>query len=541
MIIDARQGAIPSEIECDLCIVGGGAAGLTVAHELADTRLSICLLECGGLRMAPRVQSLLAGETGESPYPALHTVRVAALGGSMHVWAGWCRPLDPVDFEARPGVPHSGWPFGFDELLPHYQRAHALLGLGPFDYDPSAWGRASGGTPLPLHDRGFRNILFRRAPVNFGASMRPKLARSGRLQLLMHLHALQLRFSASGRSVEAAEAATLNGRRCKVRARAFVLAAGGIETARLLLLSSGAACGPANPHAVVGRYFMEHGYDSGRLLVPGESRVSLRFYDALRVSRGSAGLIARGAFAPNAETLRQENLLNCALTLRPAHEADNVFADPRVRAGLEFWDMLRRRAAPDRPWRKAAYAMTAPPALLRALWQRVNPRASAGATRLLLCMFECAPDADNRVELGSALDEFGHPVARLNWRLREPEVRSVARSYDLFDRGLRSTGAGRLESRPDARPIAREYKGTVGEHHLGTTRMHRDPRQGVVDENARVHGLDNLFIAGGSLFPTAGFANPTLTVVALSARLAAHLHGNGRLWTQPIQSRATLQ
>ena len=541
MIIDARQGAVPAEIECDLCIVGGGAAGLTVAHELADTRLSICLLEGGGLRMQASTQSQLAGETADSPYPPLHTVRVSALGGSMHVWAGWCRPLDRIDFEARAAVPHSGWPFGFDELLPHYERAHALLGLGPFNYDTTAWERASGAARLPLDERDLSSILFRRAPVNFGASMRDFLSRSDRLKLLLHLHALRLRFSPDGKAVVTAEAATLNGRRCEVRARAFVLAAGGIETARLLLLSSGGTGGPADPHGVVGRYFMEHGYDSARIFVPGESRATLRFYDALRSPAGRTGVVARGAFAPSAATLRQEKLLNCAMSLRPAHEADAVFADPRVRASLEFWEMLRRRAAPDRPWRKAAHGLSAPLALSLAMWLRVWPRAAADAKRPVLCLFECAPDADNRVVLGSGRDAFGRPVARLHWRFREAELESVARTYDLLDASLRSAGAGRLELRENVARDPRAYKGTVGEHHLGTTRMHRDARLGVVDGNARVHGIANLFVTGGSVFTTAGFANPTLTIVALAARLAAHLRRDARLWTQPIQSRASFQ
>jgi choline dehydrogenase-like flavoprotein len=541
MIIDARQGAIPSSIECDLCIVGGGAAGLTVAHELADSQLSICLLEGGGRRMTAGAQSLLAGEVAGSPYPPLHTVRVSALGGSMHVWAGWCRPLDAIDFEERAAVPHSGWPIGLDELQPHYGRAHELLELGPFDYDPSAWERASGSARLPLDDRGFSPIVFRRTPVNFGESLRALFTRSNRLQLLLHLQALRLRFSPDHRAVAAAEAATRNGRRCEVRARAFVLAAGGIETARLLLLSAGEAGGPANPHGVVGRYFMEHGYDSGRVFVPRDPRATLRFYDALRMPPGRGGLIARGAVAPSAATLQRESLLNCAVSLRPAHEANAVFADPRVRAGLEFWEMLRRRAAPDRPWSKAAYGLTAPLALSTAMWLRVWPRAANCGRRPALCLFECAPDPDNRVELGSDRDAFDRPVARLKWRLRDPEIRSVTRTYELLNAGLQASGAGRLEESDVAPRDPKAYKGTVAEHHLGTTRMHRDPRQGVVDENARVHGMENLFVAGGSVFTTAGFANPTLTIVALSARLAAHLHRHARLWSQPIQPRASFQ
>jgi choline dehydrogenase-like flavoprotein len=250
---------------------------------------------------------------------------------------------------------------------------------------------------------------------------------------------------------------------------------------------------------------------------------------------------ARGAFAPTADTLRREGLLNCAISLRPAHETDAAFTDPRVRAALESWEMLRSRAAPDYPWRKARRALTAPQLLASAVWKRAFARPEPGSPRPLLCLFETAPDPENRVTLGNTCDALGRRVARLRWKLGELEKRSVSRAYELLNADLRAAGAGRLASRGNPAREAGSYKGSVGEHHLGTTRMHRDPRQGVADENARVHGLDNLFVAGGSAFTTAGFANPTLTVVALAARLAGHLRSNAKLWDQPIQPRASRQ
>jgi choline dehydrogenase-like flavoprotein len=203
--------------------------------------------------------------------------------------------------------------------------------------------------------------------------------------------------------------------------------------------------------------------------------------------------------------------------------------------------MLRSRSVPDFPWRTASRALTAPRLLARALWKRAFGRPANDAPRPLLCLFETAPDPENRVVLADTCDALGRRVARLHWKLHEFERRSVSRACELLDADLRAAGAGGLASRRDAYRPPGSYKGSVGEHHLGTTRMHSDPKQGVVDGNARVHGLDNLFVAGGSVFTTAGFANPTLTIVALAARLAAHLGSNAGIWAQPIQARASRQ
>jgi choline dehydrogenase-like flavoprotein len=137
------------------------------------------------------------------------------------------------------------------------------------------------------------------------------------------------------------------------------------------------------------------------------------------------------------------------------------------------------------------------------------------------------------VTLSEQTDALGMPRVRLEWRLRPADMRSMVRAQEIVDEELRRAGLGRLQIELDDATPPPGLKG--GWHHMGTTRMHLDPRQGVVDEHCRVHGVANLYVAGSSVFPTAGYANPTLTLCALAIRLAdrvkKEMHETARLDT----------
>ena len=522
MIIDARRDAPRQPLDCDVCIIGAGAAGIALAMQLDSRERSICVLEGGGFGFHRASQALLEGERIAN-YPPLHAARVAALGGSTHVWGGWCRPLDALDFERRVEIPHSGWPISRADLQPFYTQAHELLQLGPYDYDPAGWERLSSTTQLALADEQITTVLFRQSPVKFGSSYRPMLAKSISVRIYLHANVMRLQFSAAAQSMTAVEVATLNGHKFDVRPRLTILAAGGIENARLLLLSAkGSRRGPANANGQVGRYFTEHGYVDSAIYVPAAAAGSMRFYLQNPVRDGGSLRVARGALSVAAARQLRDGLLNCAMHFRPAYETHPAFDSPRVQAMLQAWDMLKGRAVPDRMVSKIAYATGAPGALVSAVWSKLRSEPNASAQWRMRALFECAADPDNRIELSDARDAIGRPTARLYWRMRETDLRSVARSHLILDDALRAARLGHLRLRseqPDKWLAAAE----PGMHHMGTTRMHDDPLQGVVDRNCRVHGIDNLFITGSSVFPTAGCANPTLTVVALSLRLAAYL------------------
>src|SRR5512144_259019 len=178
MILDAQKGFGHESPRYDLCIVGAGAAGITLALELEGTGLRVCLLEAGGPGYETEPQRLLEGEVVGQPYPMLRDTRVGALGGSTTVWAGWCRPLEALDFERRDWCGAAGWPFGLDELRPWYARAHEICGLTAFEYDPERWAGVLGPPGMLPDDPAFANEIFHVRIQDFGRCYHERLERS---------------------------------------------------------------------------------------------------------------------------------------------------------------------------------------------------------------------------------------------------------------------------------------------------------------------------------------------------------------------------
>lgn len=527
MLEDARRLDAARPLECDVCIVGAGPAGIAVALELAAAGRSVCLLEAGGLGHESRSQALLAGETAGDPYPPLVETRCARFGGATAVWAGWCRPLDAIDFERRDWIPGSGWPISREEVLPQLARAHALCGLGPPEYDPTAWEASRGAARLPLAG-GFEPAVFHTRPTRFGDAHRAALAREPAIRVLLHAVALRLVRAGDGGRIARLQAGTLDGRRFDVVAGRHVLAAGGIENARLLLLSGDSperAIG--NAHGLVGRYFMEHGFVNAGSFVPRDPALPLSFHLPFAPAAGSGGAV-RAVIALGAAVQREARLQNGALFFHPAYESHAAFDSPEVRAMLEIGNALRGRAVPGGFGRRAATALRAPGKLAIAVLRKFASRDARPARWRMRALFECAPDRANRVTLADTKDAFGRPLARLEWRVGERDLASAIDVHRRFDGALRAAGLGHFDWRLPPEPGAWREAVEGGKHHLGTTRMSRDPAQGVVDADGRVHESPNLYVAGSSVFPAGGYANPTLTLVALAVRLGRHLAGQPR-------------
>lgn len=523
MIIDAHDVSVHSRLDCDVCIVGGGAAGISLAAELADSGLQICILESGGLRYEAATQSLLNGEVLGNDYPELHETRLAALGGSTGVWAGWCRPLDPIDFEARDWVPGSGWPFELSDLMPFYRRAHELCGLGPLDYDANAWARRTDSVPLPLPPEQFSTTIFQISPVSFGAHYRDLLDRKANIRTVLHATVLRLIAASTADRIERARVATLDNKLFEVTARIFVLAAGGIENARLLLLSGDSPeLSIGNTRGLVGRYFMEHGFINAGSYLCSDLAQSMAFHFPTHTQVDGHDVVVRSGFSVSPAIARSQRLLNGAILFHPAYESHDVFDSPEIRALLEIRDKLRGRAVPGGYLKRAMRILRGPGKLAIAVHRRAFTREGQQQRWRTRALFECAPHSDNRVTLCSERDRLNRPRVRLRWRLNELDLYSVRQTHALLDKALRGAGLGQFECRI-ANDQSWQQATEAAKHHLGTTRMHSEPAYGVVDADCKVHGVPNLYIAGGSVFPTGGFANPTLTIVALAVRLAAHI------------------
>jgi choline dehydrogenase-like flavoprotein len=499
--LDARKAAADTNLRADICIIGAGPVGLALARELGAAGRQVLLLESAAHSASQESQELNAGETTGDPYEDLRRCRHRGVGGTSAIWNTWFEetrwakyvPLDPIDFEPRDWVPWSGWPFGRELLDPYYARANAFCGLGPFEFEQRPWN--VGGHPLlPFPPGSLTNCSYQYGPSSeFTAKQPAEVAGSEFVRLVQGATVTELMLSAGGERVRAASWATLSGDRGTAQASRFVLATGGIENARLLLLSQ-------RESQWLGRGFMEHPVDSSLQLISRHPALleSTGFY-AHRRSELTTPVLGRIGLSP--ELQRREKLRNASIRL--LHDAE-----PQVlqSAGL-------------RPAVRRLIPFTAGRRLLgNAIRGLARLAAPLRAVRYQLIIdLEQAPDPDNRVLLSDRLDRFGRPQAVLHYRFREADELQRARVCAIAARELERAGAGRVVVDPTQVIDCKHH------HHSGTTRMHPDPALGVVDEQLRVHGMENLYVAGSSVFPTAGFANPTLTAIALALRLADHL------------------
>jgi choline dehydrogenase-like flavoprotein len=499
MLQDARGIPRGAQLACDICIVGAGAAGITLARELAGTDARVCLLESGGFAPDEATQRLYEGVGGgtllgpESRYLAAGRLRY--FGGTTNHWQGWCRPLDPIDFTHRPWIPDSGWPFDRAHLDPFYRRAYDVLQLAPSD--DQALLAAAGAPPLLHGSERVLTRLYYLKPTRLGPLYRQELTAARNVRLLLHANALAFRPPAAGEPVERVDVATLEGNRFAVHARWFVLAAGGIENPRLLLLSNEVQeAGLGNEHDLVGRYFMDHPHlDAGHALLFRPEAV----LDLYRPHWSPAAGSAVAAVLCFSEQVQREQLLpNLSFSLPELDPTDRPDLAEQVEAAASALDRFGSAAGP-------TSAGEPPTASLVTLAVRAEP----------------IPNRESRVTLIDRVDALGQRRVKLRWRLAREDRRHIRRGTVALGQELGRHARGRVHVLFDRDALWRGAYG--GNHHLGTTRMHRDPKQGVVDAQCRLHGTPNLFVAGSSLFPTAGFANPTLTLIALALRLGDHL------------------
>jgi len=521
MIFDAHKGFGREPPRYDICIVGAGAAGITLALQFDGTPLRVCLLEAGGASYEPLTQRLLEGDVVAAQYPALRDTRLSALGGSTNVWAGWCRPLEPLDFEARDWCNADGWPFGFDELRPYYAQAHEVCGLAAFEYDPAHWTGVLGEPRLLARNRTFTNQIFHAQIQNFGHRYSAQLERSTNIDLVLHAPMMDLRVEHG--ACKAVRVRTLRRQEFAISAAHFVLAAGGIENARLLLLSAESPdAAPGNAHGLVGRYFTDHPYvDPGSLVL--RDRDSLDFYRLRPVASRAGASSVRGILSLRREVVEHERLMQAAFFFHPRYESHPAFAQPEVKAFLQLWNKAKNRAVPGAGWAYARRAVGAPHQLLLALARKLAVGEGPAHRWRLRAMFETEFRFENRVTLGDEYDRLGRRRVRVEWKLGETDIDNMRRVTRLLDQAIRESGVGQLELAFADESSAWRHATEGGLHHMGTTRMHLSPEHGVVDENSRVHGTSNLFVAGSSVFPSGGYANPTLTIVALALRLGDHL------------------
>ncbi|HEY4966622.1 MAG TPA: GMC family oxidoreductase [Puia sp.] len=505
---DGRYLDYDSVIEGDICIVGAGAAGISMALDWNNSGYKVILLEGGGFAYDPKIQDLYAGKTTGQPYYPLMSARLHYFGGTTGHWAGFCSPFDPIDFQKRDWIKYSGWPISRPDLDPFYERAQKNLELGPYEYSAEYWQKKDPAL-LPLVDQStviWNKIWQFSPPTRFGEKYRNDIVRSRNIHLYTYANVVQILTNEKGSAVQELIIKNFEGRQHRVRAKKYILACCAIQNARLLLASNQQfPKGLGNANDLVGRFFMEH-------LEIKSAELWLLKPDALKLYAFTFGITkARAELAIHEKKQEEFGMLNGTVSLLPLEVAK------KLKPAIEAWNQKDPRVSADRFM--GSYAKAA---------KETDLPVSGSRGFQLFTRMEQAPNPDNRVTLDSERDGLGVPRASLHWELSPLEKRSLRKMYELIGQEVGRAGVGRVKlmdflTNPEDTSWPSFTGG--GWHHMGTTRMSENPKQGVVDAQCQVHGISNLFLAGSSCFVTAGAPNPTLTLVALTLRLSDHIKG----------------
>ncbi|MBV9174152.1 MAG: GMC family oxidoreductase [Chloroflexi bacterium] len=531
--LDARRIPDGATLETDVCIVGAGAAGCTLARELAGQDFKVFLIESGGIRYDGRIQALAKGELASDFGFPLDDTRVRGFGGTTAIWMGACRPLDAYDFEPHDWVPYSGWPFGRSELDPYYARAQVVCQIGPPTYELQDWEEPD-AQELPLDPQCIDTQLFQISPpTRFARAYREAIFSAPNITTLLHANVLEIDTTDNTRVATSVRIATFNRTRFRVGARLFVLAVGGVEAPRLLLASNRRnPAGLGQEHDLVGRFFMDHPRLESAVLHLNDAPTRMRLYRVHASHRVAPPTAIEGFLSIASEALARERMVRCAFQVPPHWRSYPEFHSNGVMALRQIAWAIRAGHVPYRWPHRVRTALAGARAVALTALRRLGEGHMSRADFVLTACGEQAPNPASRVVLAETRDYFGAPQPRLDWQLSEIDLRSIRRANEILASAVKAAGIGCVTSLIDSNGKSRNLRG--GFHHMGTTRMHRDPRQGVVDPDCRVHGMANLFIAGSATFPTGGYANPTLTIVALALRLADHIRDQLRNGPPPV-------
>jgi choline dehydrogenase-like flavoprotein len=470
MLLDAEQqdGGMFGDVLFDVCITGAGPAGITLARALASKGRRVALMEAGALEMSPQSQALYQGANIGLPYYPLDACRLRYLGGTSNHWGGYTRPLDARDFEPLAHQPLNEWPIKKRDLDPYAAATAEILDLPPEEAPIDIFGG---------REDAIAPSAYRVTQMQFASKFKDELSQSKAIALCLNANLVDISLDPDLRAVAGLVfRAYTRGEPFQVRARQFVLCCGGLENARALLNANPQiAGGIGNEHDLVGRFFCEH----------------------LEIPVGRAVLASPPAdldfYIASDKLITERRCLSFELELVPLERDESSCT-------LPFYERLARA---------------------------LHEPASACFDAIVMAVVGQSVNRDSRVALSEERDSFGLRRLALDWHLADIDGATIKIAAEEIGRAMARHNVGRLQLDPwvseaeGAVPLSTDVGGSS--HHMCTTRMSGDPAAGVVDRNCRVHGIENLYIGGSSVFASPGVSNPTFTIVQLALRLADHL------------------
>lgn len=519
MILDLCEYPDNAEYQTDICLVGSGAAGLAIAREFFGSSFQVVIAEGGGNDFEGETQSLYKCVVDGHSFESSYSGRFRIFGGSTTKWGGQSLPLMPIDFVKREWVAHSGWPLSYEDLAPYYRRANQFLLVDTYDYESDLFHRLK-TTPVEFESSSLRYHFSKWSPMpNLREIYRREIQQSQNILLLFHANLCEIRLTEDLQAVCSMTFRTLQGKQCVIRARIFVLCCGGLENARLLLAANDQIpCGIGNQKDLVGRFLLEHPVVTLGFLSPADDRQIQEKFNQFYC----AGRKYSVRFSLSEEYQRENQVLNASGAIIFDLDEDHPLSQLKL-----IGRCVKSKTFDGKTVKALAVCLLHPQAMIEPLFNYfVKKRAFYPRARTKIgAMFEQEPNPDSRVRLSDEKDALGMPRLLIQWKFTEQSRNTLIHFSHLVEKEFERLALGKVIFESWIKNGFQDWEEHLSaqSHHMGATRMGTTDREGVVDKDCRVYGLDNLFIGGSSVFPTGGHSNPTLTLIALSIRIADHI------------------
>lgn len=524
MIIDGYKLSSKKHFSCDICIIGAGVAGITLANELLDTSsLTITLVESGDEIYKQETQDLYSPEKKPDLYEDPTYNRLRLLGGSSNHWQNNTSPLDPIDFESRDWIPNSGWPISYKDIEPYYIKAAEYCGTKSDKYNLEYWSKTLNSTDLFKQSKIIETNIAKAAtpPTRFFNEHGHSLKISQKITLLKNTNLVDLDYDLERQRVKEVSVSAKPGLIHTIDAKVFILCAGGIENARLMLEFNQKFNNKlGNQHSNVGRYFMDHPIIRPAILYPNKQKDFSLYQHQIVSNRAVSGFMQFSStfLKENKCTnlrmpLNSQNEYEASLAIESLHMLSDNYKQNRLEKhfGKHILNIL------------SDLDMVLEGASRKSLNKSLFDSASDFEGYKLPIMIEQTPNRNNRIKLGTEEDRFGLRKILIDWELGQFEIDNLWRILPYMSNEIGRLNLGRIRLLKEFEDRLFGRKMYFSHHHMGTTRMANSPVNGVVDKNLKVFTTKNLYISSSSIFTTGGHLPPTLTIAAFSVRLAKHI------------------